>query len=602
MAENYSYKQDGSRSVSISELTKEELVQEVLRLRSKLKKKNAFGLVFERQTEDAILNRKATIPVLVENKKKLVNNGGEDNLLLIGDNLDSLTCLLETHRGKIDVIYIDPPYNTGSENFIYNDKYVNPEDSFRHSKWLSFMEARLSLSKELLSDNGVIFVSIDDNEQATLKMLMDSVFGASNFIDQIIWKKTENIKMDSKFLSQNKDFILTYRKSDALIEFTKEVSDEDRFKLEDDKGKYYLRKLDSLSSSYSKGMDYVIEHEGISYYAGGSKEKYDERQKGFKSKKGPTWLWSKSKFEQGVLDGEIVFKNGNVYNKVRFDGEAKKPFVNIQTIASGQTGQKELEAMFGYRSFDHPKPQLLMQWLVRLHPNKDGMVLDFFAGSGTTGQAVMELNKEDGGNRKFILCTNDEAGIGETVTYERIKRVITGKDWADGKEHESHEASLRYYNVQFIEREKAQSLITENVDGLINIAESCFNELYKGEMSSLWNNSRNHFTALLRDPWGVEELTHALSAYEPSTLTLYVHDNGADYSQELSYIESQGWDITYVSLNDFIFNVISFVDEKLNINLAETNTGDSNKAIIESADETFTNDGEETKENDEENN
>ena len=217
------------------------------------------------------------------------------NMLIVGDNLDALKLLQESYLGKIKMIYIDPPYNTGHD-FVYHDNFtvkkadfeddstdsdgnvIVSEDEYAenskangrfHSDWLSMMYPRLKLARNLLTDDGVIFISIDDNEQANLKKLCDEIFGEDNFIDDLIWQKTENIKMDSKFLSQNKDHILIYRKTDSLQCFLKDFSDEERFRETDEKGKYYLRKLDSLSSSYSRGMDYVIEHEGVKYYAGG---------------------------------------------------------------------------------------------------------------------------------------------------------------------------------------------------------------------------------------------------------------------------------------------------------------------------------------------
>ena len=372
----------------------DELVAEI----NRLKKHKKYGLVWEHKTEKVIEDFETQQPYLEEVTDKRIEDAPDEptNLIIEGDNFEALSILNYTHAGKVDVIYIDPPYNTGNKDFIYNDNYVDSEDEFRHSKWLSFMEPRLKLAKNLLKDDGVIFISIDDNEQSALKMLCDEVLGRDNCIDVIIWKKTENIKMDSKYLSQNKDYILTYKKSESLHSFLKEASTTERFKLEDEKGKYYLRKLDSLSSSYSKGMDYVIEHDGVSYFPGGSKEKWEQRQKGDHGLKAPTWLWSKKKYEEGLRDGEIVFKNGNVYNKVRYDGLAKKPFINIQFIASQQTGQKELDAIFGgKRVFDHPKAVGIISWLISLMPNnKNALILDFFAGSGTTGQAVLELKTQ----------------------------------------------------------------------------------------------------------------------------------------------------------------------------------------------------------------
>lgn len=368
----------------------------------------------------------------IESSKDFENT---KNMLIVGDNLDALKLLQESYLGKIKMIYIDPPYNTGHD-FVYHDnftikkedytdstkdssgKILISEDEFTenaksngrfHSDWLCMIYPRLKLARNLLSSDGVIFISIDDNEQANLKKVCDEVFGEDNFIDDLIWQKTENIKMDSKFLSQNKDHILIYRKTDDLQCFLKDFSGEERFRETDEKGKYYLRKLDSLSSSYSRGMDYVIEHDGIKYYAGGSKEKYEERQRVNPGKKAPTWLWSKEKYLQGVKDGEIVFKNGNVYNKVRYDGLAKKPFIDIQKIVSQQTAQKNLDSLMDGRHFDHPKPPELLEWLFNLvFRDSENYVLDFFAGSGTIGHAIYEYNAKNKLNNSFIAVQLDE--------------------------------------------------------------------------------------------------------------------------------------------------------------------------------------------------
>ncbi|MEV7636607.1 site-specific DNA-methyltransferase [Pseudarthrobacter enclensis] len=347
------------------------------------------------------------------------------NVFIEGDNLEVLKILQKHYHGKIKVIYIDPPYNTGRD-FVYPDNYkegletylawtrqvneegkkvsTNSESEGRyHSNWLNMMYPRLKLARNLLTEDGVIFISIDNNEQAHLKKVCDEVFGESNFVDSIIWKKTENIKMDSRFLSQNNDYILCYRRSPALAGFQKEQSDVGRFNLIDEKGKYYLRKLDSKSAAYRPTLDYVIEHDGVRYFAGGSEERWRNRQSGQVGEYAPRWLWSKNKFEEGLKEGEIVFKNGNVYNKVRFDGNANKPFTNMPNIVSGQTAQKELDALFGKRIFDHPKPPQLISWLINLvSADKDLTVLDFFSGSGTTAHSVMRMNAMDGGSRKHI--------------------------------------------------------------------------------------------------------------------------------------------------------------------------------------------------------
>ena len=392
----------------------------------------------------------------VENSK---NWDTTENLFIEGDNLDALKLLQESYLGKVKMIYIDPPYNTGKD-FVYHDnfradteqydedtEYKDDEGNIQfkkneksngryHSDWLSMMYPRLKLARNLLSDDGVIFISIDDNEQANLKKLCDEIFGEDNFLDAIIWKKTENIKMDSRFLSQNKDYVLCYRKSPSLTEFQKEQSDINRFNLTDNKGKYYLRKLDSKSAAYRPTLDYVIENDGEKFYAGGSEQEWQKRQSGNVGQFAPRWLWSEQKFRQGVAEGEIVFRNSKVYNKVRYDEIAKKPFTDMPQLPSGQTAQKELNELLGKRLFDYPKSPQLIKWLANLVSSaNDYVVLDFFAGSGSTAHAVMQLNAEDGGSRKWIVVQlpeetgenseafNDGYKTIPEISRERIRRA-----------------------------------------------------------------------------------------------------------------------------------------------------------------------------------
>lgn len=196
----------------LKELSNEQK-SDILQLISEQKK---YGIVWENSPEDVEENLRVNVPVLVEDKDKAIISNADDapnHILIEGDNLEALTALSYTHEGKIDVIYIDPPYNTGNKDFVYNDSFVDSEDGYRHSKWLSFMEKRLKIAKKLLSDKGVIFISIDDNEQANLKLLCDEVFGSDNFIANVIWEKKYTVANDAKYFSDTHDFIVTYAKN-----------------------------------------------------------------------------------------------------------------------------------------------------------------------------------------------------------------------------------------------------------------------------------------------------------------------------------------------------------------------------------------------------
>ncbi len=434
-----------------------------------------FSWAGKQKAKSLAFKQSETKLALKFDEKRGKNTDTTENLIIEGDNLHVLKLLVPSYKARVKCIYIDPPYNTQNE-FIYPDNYASSEIDYlvesgqieegqdvsgqnrqekntgrKHSNWLSFMYPRLVLARELLREDGVIFISIDDNEVHHLRQIMNEIFGEGEFVACLIWKKTENIKMDSKFFSINKDYILCYKKNDLEC-LNKELSDIERYNLEDEKGKYYLRKLDSKSSSYSKSLDYIIEYNGLKYYAGGDYEKYLKRQEYGGNNKDAIWLWSRKTFEEGLRNNEIVFKNGNVYNKVRFDGIAKKPYTDFVDVHSGQQATVELNELFnGDRIFDHPKPVSLIKHLLQISTAPSDLILDFFAGSGTTGQAVMELNQEeldkaakDGlladkttevGGRKFILVQLPEkidekkeafkAGYKHIsdITIERVKRA-----------------------------------------------------------------------------------------------------------------------------------------------------------------------------------
>lgn len=402
-----------------------------------------YGLVFEEHREgiDEVLAN--NLPVLTEDTDLFIDNGGQMNFLIEGDNLASLKLLEKTHKGKIDLIYIDPPYNTGNKDFVYDDMFVDGNDTFKHSKWLSFMEKRLQIARNLLPDKGIIFISIDDNEQSQVKLLCDSIFGENNFICNFIRTNKSGSGHDSREISIEYDYMLAYAKNKMQLHVAKQLVDTENDKkykyideFVDTRGKYYLRDLD-YKGSYSPSLDYPIEINNIDVYAGG---KYGRPN---------TWRWSKPKVEWGLENGFIVIdeKKSKVYIKqyqyVDNNNQARErtiPF-NAQITFLNAVGSKELKDILTQDIFSFPKPTTLIEFVLKLSGNNSATILDFFAGSGTTGHAVMKLNAEDGGSRKFILCTNNENNICRDVTYERIKRVIAKEDY---------KASLKYFKVEYL--------------------------------------------------------------------------------------------------------------------------------------------------------
>ena len=450
-----------------------------------------YGLVWEEHSEKVDEILKHNIPIFVEdeNRKIIANEDEPYNFLLEGDNLHSLKLLEKTHKRKIDVIYIDPPYNTGNKDFIYDDSFVDKTDGYSHSKWLSFMEKRLLIARELLSDDGFIFLSIDDNEVFQLKLLCDGIFGENNFIVSLPRQTKKSGKTTGSF-SKNHDYVLVYSKG-SLVNFKMKSHIDKEYKYKDEffeeRGLYKLNQtLDYDSLSYSKSLDYPLEIEGEIFYPGSSEELWKMRQSGKYNRADWAWRWSRSLFN-------FAYKNGFVVIKRKKDGSARiytKTYANVniektntdgyrivlqdrtkatssieftENIYSNDNAKKDLKMVGLEKSFDYSKPISLVKEIIDFHRDKDIVVLDFFAGSGTTGHAVMQLNKEDCGNRKYILCTNNENNICEEVTYQRLKNI---------QEELPH--NLKYYKTNFIpkfsdDEESISDKMMEHIRELIEL-------------------------------------------------------------------------------------------------------------------------------------
>lgn len=438
-----------------------------------------YGLVWEEHEETVDIMMKTKIPVFREIKEREIKNASSDeyNFLLEGDNLHSLKLLEKTHKGKIDVIYIDPPYNTGNKDFKYNDIFVEKVDAYKNSKWLSFMQSRLFIAKKLLSDNGVIFISIDDNEMYALKMLCDDIFGDNCFVSNIIWQKKTGAS-DARGLANITEYILVYVKNEDRIDdiFAKneEAFDISRYRYQDEyineRGPFYYDSLDRGSVRYSDSLNYEITSpQGTPIYPNGRKNFLQD---------GWTWKWSKEKVQWGIKNGFIDItpsdkkENGwavryKIYLKVDNEGKPvskSAPYKNLITSVLNANATADIKNMFnGLTVFQYSKPVELIKLLLTFVRNQNATVLDFFAGSGTTGQAVLEQNLIDGGDRKFILCTNNENDICEKITYERIKKVIKGYKDKKGITHSGVDANLKYYICEYIEKDS-----DELTDDLMN--------------------------------------------------------------------------------------------------------------------------------------
>ena len=421
-----------------------------------------YGLVWEEHEEEVDVKMQTHIPIFSEDESREIaeNPDSKDyNFLLEGDNLHSLKLLEKTHRGKIDVIYIDPPYNTKNKDFIYDDRKIGDDDGFRHSKWISFMAERLKIAEKLLSKNGCIFISIDDNEQANLKLVCDEIFGENSFVALIPWRK-RTAKSDVPFgISQDCESILCYAKP----LFKAGIKGKER--------KYYETPdfPDRPWRFHDLTKQTTIEERPNSNFSMINPKTKEE----FPVNPSRSWAITKETFQKYYDENRIIFPGDYDFLKISkpvlrywkeddikkagadFGLVAVSTYLPSDTVGMTQDGTKEITELFGTKKFSFPKPVSLIKYLIEISTvrNKNAIVLDFFAGSGTTGQAVLELNKQDGGNRRFILCTNNENGICENVTYQRLKTVITGKR-ADGTEYsDGISANLKYYRTDFVAKD-----------------------------------------------------------------------------------------------------------------------------------------------------
>ena len=440
-----------------------------------LRENKTYGLVWEDKPEDVEERLRNELPILTEAPERAIISEDKDapnHILIEGDNLEALATLAYTHEGKIDVIYIDPPYNTGNKDFIYNDSYVDKEDSYRHSKWLSFMSRRLKIAKKLLSDRGVIFISIDDNEQAQLKLLCDEIFSPSNFVGTYFWKRTSTPPALSYKIRRKLEYVLCYQKTDIPQRTYAQgyVDGGDAPLLNSGNpmgilqfpiGSVHFNLPDGVYSAKStykmELLENVIVEHGININTFSARGHFK---------------WGQNNLEKEVSEGTyFLIKSLQFSPRFQKSTKATKVPSNIVDdevgVGTNEDAQKEVEAL--NVDFNYAKPISLISYLSKMPfwNEKDITILDFFAGSGTTLHATMQLNAEDGGHRQCILVTNNENNICEEVTYERNRRVIQGYTNAKGEEVAGlRKNNLRYYHTGFVGRNRS----IQNMRKLVNLA------------------------------------------------------------------------------------------------------------------------------------
>lgn len=478
--------------------TKEELIEEL----KILYREKRYGLIWEEQQENVDEKMKTHYPVLTNKKENDIFNDKyrPTHILIEGDNLCALELLYTTHKEAIKLIYIDPPYNTGHKDFKFNDDYVDRENSYRHSKWLSFMNRRLRIARHLLKPEGLIFVSIDDNELAQLKLLMDEIFNENNFI--AILPTVMNLKgnQDQFGFAGTHEYTLVYAKNKAECKINEFGIDEEELLdewLEDEYG--YYKKGANLKAT---GVNAPRERRPNLFYPiyiDKDDNIHIERQSEDDIELLPitngremSWRWSREKLMREKHDVIVVrSKNGiSLYKKQRpeiGDLPSKKPkTLFYKPEYSSGNGTTLLKSMFnGEKVFNNPKPLQLIKDIVKLGSDINDIVLDFFAGSGTTGHAVLEINEEERSNRQFILVTNNENGICTEVCYPRIKKILTGYTDNKGNEIKKITENLKYYYIDEVSKNKNKDqmkvIMASKIYDLLCIKENCFDLIIEEE-------------------------------------------------------------------------------------------------------------------------
>ncbi|MBL7086298.1 MAG: site-specific DNA-methyltransferase [Candidatus Cloacimonetes bacterium] len=517
--------------------TKEDLIKEV----ELLKKRKKFGLVWEDKKEDVVEQCKKELPVVKEVKSReiITDKNKPVNLLIEGDNYHALSVLNYTHEKKVDVIYIDPPYNTGAKDWKYNNNYVDVNDAYRHSKWLNMMSKRLQKSKNLLKNNGVLICAIDDNEFYRLGALLEDIFPSHEIHCITIVHNPRGI--------QGKNFSYTHEYAYFVFRKGINVIGNRKIKLEDiswrnlrDNGGESLR-TDGRNCFYPI---IVMNNKVIGFGYVPTNDFHPQKQtvekngqyhiwpidiKGVERK----WRYARQSVEQiqhllrtKKTERGYEIQIGKDYGTVRTVWQDSKYDAN-------EYGTKLVHSLVSDTHFDFPKSVYNTYDCIApiLYERKEAIILDFFAGSGTTGHAVLILNKEDNGRRRFILCTNNENGIAQEVCYPRIKAVIKGN--IKYEEITKINANLKYFKTDFVDAEptdKNKKKLTEQATEMLCIKEETFEEVLDKKTFKIFKNN-DHYTGIIFDQLSISEFKKEIKDIK-SKFSIYIFSLGDDAFDE----------------------------------------------------------------------
>lgn len=538
---------DKPQKKSYHDWTKDELIAEIERL----KKRKKYGLVWEEKTENVVEECKNKLPVLkeTENREIITDNAKPVNLLIEGDNYHALSVLNYTHEKAIDVIYIDPPYNTGAKDWKYNNDYVDINDAYRHSKWLSMMTHRLRLAKNLLKEDGVLICAIDENECAHLGVLLEELFPDREIHCITIVHNPRGVQ-GNNFSYTHEYAYFVFRKGLKVIEHRKIKKEDIDWRNLRDNGGESLR-TDARNCFYP----IIVEEDKIVGFGdvlqnnthptkqtvlkGGRYYVYPIDRQGVERK----WRYAR----QSVKSIKDLLKAKKI--REGYEIEIGKDFGSVRTVwqdskyDANEYGTKLVHELVSDTSFDFPKSIFNTYDCIApiLYERKNALTLDFFAGSGTTGHAVLELNKEDGGNRQFILCTNNENNICSDVCYPRIKKVITGYKDLKGRKVDGLGGNLKYFATSFVEAtatDKNKKRLTEQSTEMLCVRENTFEKVLERKELKIFKN-QSHYTGIVFDHLAIDKFKQEIKGFK-RPIHAYIFSLGdEDFSSEFEEMKEK---------------------------------------------------------------
>lgn len=487
----------------------------------KFKNRKKYGIVWEDKPEDVVKLCKQKLPVLKEIKKNEIFTDKKNpmNVLIEGDNYHALSVLNFTHKGKIDLIYIDPPFNTGTNTWLYNNDYVEKDDLFRHSKWLSFMEKRLKLAKKLLKKNGSLIIAIDDYEVHQLGLLLEEIF--PSYVKDLIILVHHPQGAGSDTVSRVHEYAFVLTPHDVGFAGRKSKKGESNWSLKrtgqgennwrENRPKQFFALHVDENKREVIGVGPEIPKDEKKYPKNNTSEGFLRMYPFDKARKERAWRYNRSTMSNLIKEGKIIYtKKGALV--VKKEGVNAVPIFSVwqgSRYNAGNHGSSLLTQIMGAaNTFPYPKSLYTVKDMLDMiiGNNQNATILDFYAGSGTTAHAVMELNDEDDGERNFIVCTNNENDICTNVCYPRIKKIIEGYKF-DNEKRPGLGGNLKYYSTEFVDaaptdrnKRKMVDLSTE----MLCMRENCFYDVKISKKYKIFKNSREQYLGIIFDDEGIE--------------------------------------------------------------------------------------------------